>query len=531
MRREPIGDNLMSHDNWSSDEFERACSALADGVLTPEEQARLEAVLLVDPAKRELFCRFIEDDYLLAWELNCQSDTCLIGIPAAARACDSPTSPGRLRERLGWTRWAGAMLAACLATIAAAVFLGLPVGSPLGGENQFIADAPAAILSASDKAEWEDGAGPSTDGSLPSGPLRLARGIAQITFSSGAIVAARGPAEFEILNGSRLFVRSGSVTPFVPERARGFTVVAPSGEVVDLGTEFDIAVDQDGHASVFVIDGEVDVRRQHGAQRSPLRLTQGFATLVSWSPELSRLTQRPFVVEHFQKDDATLQRRDVDPGHASFVRDGMLWIPIDGSPNRDDPIVRTILDYDFSRLVGRKSIISFKAMLPDLGSASIERWVALVIDAGDGEPPKATKPAAELAVLLSPEWQAGVRIRGKFVFANAVFSRSDETAGPYQVVITIDDSPQSRDHEGNATCSVLINGQEFCRERRIALGDSPRLNFQTFLRSDRGGTGYALMDDVSVSTEVDNDVSSGGVSSGTSFSSDISSTTFPATLF
>jgi hypothetical protein len=66
-----------------------------------------------------------------------------------------------------------------------------------------------------------------------------------------------------------------------------------------------------------------------------------------------------------------------------------------------------------------------------------------------------------------------------------VFSRSDETAGPYQVVITIDDSPQSRDHEGNATCSVLINGQEFCRERRISLGDSPRLNFQTFLLSDR----------------------------------------------
>ena len=47
----------------------------------------------------------------------------------------------------------------------------------------------------------------------------------------------------------------------VPEPAQGFRIKTASGDVVDLGTEFSVNVDQDG-ADVHVIDGEVELHPQ-----------------------------------------------------------------------------------------------------------------------------------------------------------------------------------------------------------------------------------------------------------------------------
>ena len=43
----------------------------------------------------------------------------------------------------------------------------------------------------------------------------------------------------------------------MPVRARGFTVLTPHNKVVDLGTEFGLAVDEAGAATVRVFTGEV----------------------------------------------------------------------------------------------------------------------------------------------------------------------------------------------------------------------------------------------------------------------------------
>jgi hypothetical protein len=47
----------------------------------------------------------------------------------------------------------------------------------------------------------------------------------------------------------------------VPEPAQGFRIKTASGDIVDLGTEFSVNVDQDG-ADVHVIDGEVELHPQ-----------------------------------------------------------------------------------------------------------------------------------------------------------------------------------------------------------------------------------------------------------------------------
>lgn len=114
--------------------------------------------------------------------------------------------------------------------------------------------------------------------SLPNGPLRLFPGSAQIAFDSGAVVALTVPAEVEILGRNRLFVRSGRIPPFVPPTAKGFTVGSPSGEVVDLGTEFTVNVDARNRTAIYVVDGQLDVAAGNASRSGPLRMTQGFGT-------------------------------------------------------------------------------------------------------------------------------------------------------------------------------------------------------------------------------------------------------------
>ena len=88
-------------------------------------------------------------------------------------------------------------------------------------------------------------------------PLRLDRGLAEIEFDCGARVILQGPAGLELLSGRSARLLQGVLTAHVPPRARGFTVLTPHNRVVDLGTEFGLAVDEAGAATVRVFTGEV----------------------------------------------------------------------------------------------------------------------------------------------------------------------------------------------------------------------------------------------------------------------------------
>lgn len=385
-----------------------------------------------------------------------------------------------------------------------------------------------AWVADSSDAVWAEPQSVAVGDEVVAGPLRLLAGIAQLRFASGATVALNGPVDLEIVNEKRIFLRSGAITPFVPPRAHGFTVVSPSGEVVDLGTEFSIGVDADGRTSVYVIDGEVDVASGHARRGKTLRMTQGFgANLLSPAQTSPRLTQEPIVLDHFANGREVdtvggaaftpLRWIDVDPGKPARIEAGSLMIPIDNETVPDDPAARILLDHDFSRLAGRRSTIAFKATLPAVGSASFHRWLAFVIDADSprdtvSRVPLAYSEEAAAAVMVSPEWQASLRIRGRTVPTPRIFQRDEEAIGPYQILVTIDDSPEGRRQHGGTTLSLMVNGAEVASRQRIDLGEPPRLGFHTFLPPPKGrpdrfkGRGGAFVDDFSVSVAVEPDM-------------------------
>ncbi len=76
----------------------------------------------------------------------------------------------------------------------------------------------------------------------------------------GALASSsRAVAGVELVSATTVRLLYGTLTARVPMQARGFTVLAPSGKIVDLGTEFGLSVADGGSTSVKVFTGLVEV--------------------------------------------------------------------------------------------------------------------------------------------------------------------------------------------------------------------------------------------------------------------------------
>jgi hypothetical protein len=88
----------------------------------------------------------------------------------------------------------------------------------------------------------------------------LAAGVLELQTRRGARVVIEAPAAFRFESPQRLRMTKGRIAADVPPQAKGFTVVTPSGEAIDLGTRFAVDVPASGAAEVHVFDGEVVTR-------------------------------------------------------------------------------------------------------------------------------------------------------------------------------------------------------------------------------------------------------------------------------
>ena len=513
----------LRHVPTADAEVVRIAAALCEGTATMTDCRALET-LLDDPDAMAAYLAIMEQHAALSWRNNWRADPgawlapeVLIDSAPLPTAADRPpcVQPDQ-RVR----RWAMPLLGTG-AAVAIAMAAALLPFRPKHPGNAAHATVPLARLTASAHARWSSPTELREGDGVAGGPMRLLEGRAQLQFASGASVVLNGPVDMELVTASRVFLRSGRITPFVPPEARGFTVVSPSGEVVDLGTEFSVGVDASGLTSVYVIDGEIDVSTGHSRRQPPLRMTQGFgANLAGPAATSPAVTQTPIIVDHFHDcaepsaqgagDPATLRWIDLDPASPAVVRNGALRIPFRDNPAWADPAVRILLDHDFTTLVGRRSVISFKVLLPPGGSVGVKRWLALVIDGrsvANAAPslPLAHADETSAAVMVSPVWQAGVRIDGRRFPCAPLFRRSEDAIGPYQVVVSIDDSPAGRLENGGTRLDVMINGVEFATSRIIDFGDHPRLGFHTYVPRGKGweGEAWAVVDDFSVSIDTD----------------------------
>ena len=69
---------------------------------------------------------------------------------------------------------------------------------------------------------------------LPGQSLKLAAGLAEVTFGSGAKVLLQGPAEFEVESSKTATLHSGRLTADVPDDLEGFRIRTPVAEITAL---------------------------------------------------------------------------------------------------------------------------------------------------------------------------------------------------------------------------------------------------------------------------------------------------------
>ena len=257
----------------NSDE-QKLFSDYAAGIISDEDFRRFHELLENNQTLRSEFleymntCAFLEDTASYSESLYPESAL----DPLLHR--EAPASV----KRLSFPTWA-------LAAAAAAVFaffvwntLDFTAGSRV--TTQVIASQGATLH---DSAQLL-----SPGESIELKTLNLQTGWVRLKLPRGVIFDVYGPAKGHFENDTRFHLASGRINVDVGPNGKGFTVVTATAEVVDLGTQFGIEVNEGFDARVAVFSGEVEV---HSLDRksSPRLLVEGEGVQVGSSGLSSRL--------------------------------------------------------------------------------------------------------------------------------------------------------------------------------------------------------------------------------------------------
>lgn len=254
--------------NREHDELLELCEAIREQTLSETQWRRLQE-LLKNSDSRRIYLDYMSmvgmlgeclDDYSAARE-DATEDTrqmMLKALIAQSTRGDKPVEP--VRERRRWV--------VHLAYVTAVSILGVLLWQGLGtraGESEF------GSLSGTQGCKWGAGTLPTVAGTrLASGRLNLLEGFAKIELDNGVRLMLEAPIALTLRSPTHCEVRAGQLLATVPSAEIGFTVTTPTTEVLDLGTEFAVRVEQDGSTGVHVLDGEVNLTNLRSGEEQRL---------------------------------------------------------------------------------------------------------------------------------------------------------------------------------------------------------------------------------------------------------------------
>lgn len=318
--------------NVSDQELHRLFTGKADGTITAQDHERLCALLKKSAAIRGQWFAFQDaESALLAWsqrEALRREEGVGIEMPESHHPAAFPRRSGSLRY---------------LGTLAAGIVIGLVAWAILLRSTNQVAPNTAtqneattssvAVLSRGVNMEWDRTlAAPAVNAPLQPGLLRLRSGVVEIEFFQGARLCVEGPAEIQLISAGEAFCRYGRFSAHVPPQARGFRLGTPKGDIVDLGTDFGLDLNE-ASPELHVFEGEVEL---HQPQTQMRKLTTGAAAGLE-QPGSKRMLVANAAAFTFSRD---LDERVSASGREAFER----WQEASARWNAD-PDLRLRLDF------------------------------------------------------------------------------------------------------------------------------------------------------------------------------------------
>lgn len=291
-------------------EFEQLAQRYLDGQATATDIARLNERLRADAAARQWLIELLDLDSALA----------AVAAERAPELADreEPSVVNwnrRHRRRLAVpVRWMLAA-AACLAIIASGALW-----------RQSTQRAFATVHSGAGVDELADGT------SLRGEIYEIKAGMVELVTARRAKVVIEAPAKFRFESAQRLHLSYGRAAAEAPPAAKGFTIVTPAGEAVDLGTKFGVDAPLEGESEIHVFEGEVVAQAADGGARRSLH--DGEAVMLQAGAGASRALRssafiRPAEVASLHAALVAGQRERSDAALARLRRDPALIVLLD----------------------------------------------------------------------------------------------------------------------------------------------------------------------------------------------------------
>lgn len=247
----------------------------------------LEALLRSDQDARRLYVEYIQESASLRWSMSHSPLQSHIDVMATGGLM-SPSGSSREHSRRRRSAWL-ALAASALVGIGLYYSKGL---TPVNDPGPLLAAPAVATLTRTAGVEWEGATDLAELSRLQVGQiLELREGQVEMIFDSGVEVVLDGPAYFEIRSAESAYSSQGTISARVGADGTGFTIETPSARVIDLGTEFGVAIDQSGETEVAVFRGIVDLALGAEPQDDAIlrRLKQGEAIRVAADGHFNRV--------------------------------------------------------------------------------------------------------------------------------------------------------------------------------------------------------------------------------------------------
>jgi hypothetical protein len=328
-------------------ELQRLLSALCDDDLDDAQRTRLQELLDGDVECRRTYLEYLDMHAHLisqpraaqtspqAWPHSSASPSPAVARPAneeLPRHAAAPRPPRRMRQILGYVLVASATLAASL--LLQVVWRtsgpgGIIATNPQAADTRSRpADYVATLTPAADCVWEDDQARPRGGSRLAPGELRLQKGVARVRFDNGPDLTIEGPAAVRIDSRTAATVLQGKVVFRTDETAAPFDLHTPTATLVDLGTEYAIAVGADGE-EIHVFDGEVQRRPRQAAATVPEWLKAGEARRYGTAPD-SKGEPAALDPASFVRQLAAVEQAATNPAAALIAYEGFDYRDAEG---------------------------------------------------------------------------------------------------------------------------------------------------------------------------------------------------------